>query len=128
MRLEFNHIRLDVYLSNLAHYNLTQAYVSRNISWNLRNMSTYQILHGSIEVREGDSWIDILIENIRGKITEHNFNLNERNSIIERIRQQLENEPATEPLRQEYYDEAYLHAVQRQQQAMEEEYRRAHEF
>jgi len=123
MRLEFNHIRLDVYLSNLAHYNLTQAYVSRTISWSLRNMSTFQILHGSIEFREADSWIDILIEDIREKITEHNFNLNERIDIFEQMRQELENEPAPEPLRQEYYDEAYIDAVQRYQAI-----RRAHEF
>ena len=83
-------------------------------------MSTFQILHGSIEFREADSWIDILIEDIREKITEHNFNLNERIDIFEQMRQELENEPAPEPLRQEYYDEAYIDAVQRYQQAMEE--------
>lgn len=91
-------------------------------------MSTFQILHNSIEVREGDSWIDILIEDIREKITEHNFNLNERNSIIERIRQQLENEPAPEAISQRYYNEAYLDAAQRQQQSLEEEYLRGHQF
>lgn len=129
MLLDFNHIRLNLNVSEYGHLTSSdRIYSSRNIRWQLNNMSTSQMLTGSIEVREGDSWIDILIEDIRGKITEHNFNLNERNSIIERIRQELENEPAPEPLRQEYYDEAYLDAAQRQQQSLEEEYLRGHQF